>query len=397
MKVMKRSYAFAGLLATLLLSAGLLAMGFSVHTAQAAETPLTTSADTSMQTQAVAKYQIWVAGKQVTSKNKGNVLGDKKKSVKYNPSTNMLTLKNARITKARVVKGTRLKSGFIPVWNYGIEDTSGKTLKIKLVGKNVIKTPSKSSPVMNYGIFAKGAVIFTGSGSLTATSNKAQAFSIGIHSSKSITLQGSVKVVSKGAPTKIVSKYVAYSKQNGGYGIAAENKITLKGSARLIANGPNGAVYKYYDTVMSFGSGYTPLVKYGASASSTKSKKSPSKSVYTKNKYVAISKAKATSKKPAKMKITSIQPVGSGLNVEFKTLSKNCTGYQLELTRVSTGQSWTFDTTDTRQDYAMLSSLAGGAKYSVRIRGFNEVGSKTYYGAWSAKKSTTTYEGTPAG
>lgn len=92
----------------------------------------------------VQTYDVWVAGTQVNENNAGNVLGDGK--VSYDPTSNTLTLNNARIdyqeNQSDNTKGAILFNG---------------DLNVELVGENVITSVTS-------GIYANGAgdLVITG-------------------------------------------------------------------------------------------------------------------------------------------------------------------------------------------------------------------------------------------
>ena len=231
------------------------------------------------------EYNVWVGGVRVTSANKGNVLGGKKKSVVYNPKTNTLTLRNAKITG-----GLSWDSGY---GNDGILSTTGTTLNIKLVGANTITVPAKSASISN-GIAAFNEstsafadIMVYGSGSLTAKAASATYYSNGI-SVANLTVKGSAKLVleGKGVSNKDYDQY-------GGYGVNATSAIIITGNARVAASGTKAAFYTYEGRVTPTYKKYTPRVKAGSSAKSIKvNRKKPAKSVYSKYKYVSIVKAK---------------------------------------------------------------------------------------------------------
>ena len=396
---MRRSRLAMGMLVAFVLALGVMMAGPSVEPALAADGALaagtTASADARAGLEAQAtKYKVWVAGEQVTSANAKNVLGNGK--VIYNAKTHTLTLKNAKITKALLYEyGTQ--SGKNTFWgNFGIKDDTSKALTIKLIGKNTVKMPSKKSPVFNYGIDVHTSLKLTGSGSLTVVANKAQAYSMGILVGKNLTLQGSVKVTAKGTSTKVVSDFVEKNVQYGGYGISPTAKLIMKGSAQLIASGPNGAMYKYSNPTVSFGNGYTPQVKAGPSAGSIKvNKKSPAKSVYTKYKYMKITKAKTST--GGTFTIRSLKPDAGHLDVAW-TKSKKPSGYQIQLCTdrdfvhgLLTDVKYTTSPSGSWKGIAKGSnsySLFGGYTYYVRGRTFDVLGASEVgnFGKWSAVK-----------
>lgn len=360
---MKRSWILFSTILACLLVFGLLSAG-----------PLTDQAQ-------AKKYKIWVGGKQVTSKNAKHVLGNSK--VKYNAKTRTLTLKNATIKGVRKFK-QQGKNYYVAIAN-----TSSKSLKIKLVGKNKVCAKRKSNAAYSAGIATltttKTTTIY-GSGSLTVKGNKASRYSYGIATDK-LKIKGKVKIKAYGSDTPGVSRGIL------------TNKTTISGSAKVTASGFTGA----FATAPTFASGYTPKVKAGYSASNiVVSKTSPASSTYTTRPYVAISKAK--SKKPGKVTISSITPMASGLGVKWNVLKSNCTGYQYQLSTnssFSSDSAWSYTSPYKMNggyiNGASATNLSGGTKYFVRVRGVNKVGSKTYYGPWSPVKSATTYEGEAAG
>ncbi len=396
---MKHSRVVLGMLATFVLAMGLAMAPPFVGPAPAAEGALTAgvtasaNGEASLQAQAT-KYKVWVAGKQVTSANAKDVLGNG--TVSFNAKTHTLTLKNAKISKALVHKYTT-SNGKNTYWgNFGIKDDTKKTLTIKLVGKSTIKMPSTKSPVFNYGIDASGNLAITGSGSLSIAANKAQAFSIGVQVGKTLTLQGSAKVTAKSASTKVVSSFVRYESVYGGYGIAPAKKLVMKGSAKLVASGPNGALYKHASPTISFGSGYTPQVKAGPSASNLKvNKKSPAKSVYTKYKYVSISKAKTST--GGTFTIKSLKADVGSLDVSW-TKTKKSSGYQIQLCTdrdfvhgMLTDVKYTTSSSGSWKGISKGSnsySLFSGYTYYVRGRTFDVLGVSEFgnFGKWSAVK-----------
>ena len=396
---MKRSYLVASILATFVLAIGVMLAPPVAEATSAANGALAADAFSSprgngnLEAQAT-KYKVWVAGKQVTSANAKDVLGNG--TVSFNAKSHTLTLKNARISKA-FVRQYKTGNGKNTYWgNFGIKDDTGKTLVIKLVGKNTIKIPSKKSPVFNYGIDAKGSVILAGSGSLSVAANKAQAFSMGIQTGKVLTLQGSVKVTAKGAPTKVTSSFIKKGSNYGGYGIAPSAKLVMKGSAQLIASGPSGALYQHANPAISFGSGYTPQVKAGSSASAIKvNKLSPAKSVYTKYKYLSIAKAKAST--GGTFTITSLKPGAGSLDVSWAKTKKS-SGYQIQLCTdrdfvhgMLTDVKYTTSPSGSWKGIAKGGnsySLFGGYTYYVRGRTFDVLGVSEFgnFGKWSAVK-----------
>ena len=114
-------------------------------------------------------YNLWIAGIQVTSQNKGDVLDSGK--VSYDPSTNALTLNNANIS----AEGTQ-----------GIRSVSAN-FNINLIGRNNVEVVDGS------GISATnrdgGTVTISGGGSLNI-----KASDVGIASNCNIILQDGVQI-----------------------------------------------------------------------------------------------------------------------------------------------------------------------------------------------------------
>ena len=263
----------------------LLASGIPAERAHAGEL----KAETRLMAQAT-EYSVWVGGVNVTSSNKGNVLGDKKKSVVYNPKTNTLTLKNAKI------KGGLfwyLPDNGTP-FNDGIVSATGKALRVKLVGTSTITVPYKSGASISNGIVSFDGsasdfadVIVYGTGKLTVKAAKAQYYSDGISAAK-LTVKDKAKLVVSGASASSKA-----DEQYGGYGVNVTQKILITGNARVEASGSKAAYYGYEGRVTPTFKKYIPRVKAGTSAKSIKlNKKSPDASVYTEYKYVSITKAK---------------------------------------------------------------------------------------------------------
>ena len=184
---MKRTRLALGMLVTLMLAVGAIAAGPSVaFAAEGANLAMGTGA--ALQTQATS-YGVWVGGKQVTSANANNVLGDGR--VSYNAKTNTLTLKNAKITNG----DTWYNNG--RSFRAAIDAEGSNTLTIQLVGTNTVKTPYSSAVDTSMGISCDGLVI-KGSGKLTVSGAKAQRNSVGVLANK-LTVKGSAKLDAKGA------------------------------------------------------------------------------------------------------------------------------------------------------------------------------------------------------
>ena len=245
------------------------------------------AAGSQLQPQATA-YDVWVGGVQVTSANKGNVLGDKRKSVTYNPKNNTLTLKNAKIKSSMHWQNPYAEL----VQNDGILVATGGTFKIKLVGTSTITVPRKDADLCNgIEVFGKslselGDLVVYGNGKLEVKANTARFFSNGISVAK-LTVKDKAKLVFAGkkATDKSYARY-------GGFGVNAMEKILITDNAQVTASGSKAAYYGYEIRVTPTYRNYTPRVKAGSSAKAIKvNQKSPAANVYTKYKYVSITKA----------------------------------------------------------------------------------------------------------
>ena len=75
------------------------------------------------------------------------------------------------------------------------------------------------------------------------------------------------------------------------------------------------------------------------------------------------------------------------LTVKYKKVSKNCKGYQIQ---ISTSKSFFDPTTKTTTKTKLtIKKLTKGKTYYVRVRAYNKSGSSKVYGKWSAVKSVT--------
>jgi hypothetical protein len=111
--------------------------------------------------------------------------------------------------------------------------------------------------------------------------------------------------------------------------------------------------------------------------------KSGSKTVYSDPIEITTS---TTGPKPTK--ISSLKAGKKSFTLKWK--KKKCTGYEIEY---STESSFKKSKKLTVKSASTVSKKAGklkkGKKYYVRVRTYNDMGSKKIYGTWSAKKSVT--------
>ncbi len=91
----------------------------------------------------------------------------------------------------------------------------------------------------------------------------------------------------------------------------------------------------------------------------------------------------------AKPTIKKLTPAKKAMTVAIKAKVTNATGYEIQL---ATNKSFTKGkkTVKTTKLTAKATKLTGKKKYFVRVRAYQKVGSKTYYGKWSATKYATT-------
>ena len=169
--------------------------------------------------------------------------------------------------------------------------------------------------------------------------------------------------------------------------VTAYNKITVKWGKTTNA--------KYYNVERKIGSGsyktikslttatsfvdttstagtYTYRVTAVASDKKTKSSASATKAVK------AIGTAKPTIKK--------LTPAKKAMTVALKAKVTNATGYEIQ---VATNKKFTKGkkTLKTTKLTAKVTKLTSKKTYYVRVRAYQKVGKKTYYGKWSAVKS----------
>ena len=85
---------------------------------------------------------------------------------------------------------------------------------------------------------------------------------------------------------------------------------------------------------------------------------------------------------PGKAALTKVTTAKKSITMSFKA-QKGGVKYQIAY-RLGTGV-WKYKTVS--KTSVTLKNLKAGKKYTVRVRAFKKVGSKTYYGAWSASKT----------
>ncbi len=181
----------------------------------------------------VITYPLWVGGVQVTSANKGDILGDG--TVSFDPASNTLTLTNANITAASSNKDSRGMTERNVVYARGL------ALKVSLSGDNTLGDGSADRAIVS----DEGSLAITGGGSLTAASGRSSLQSV--HGSISIT--GSTVIATSSdvdgifADRSITITDSTVTATGGRYGITALLGATISGTGSSVtASGGNRAI-----------------------------------------------------------------------------------------------------------------------------------------------------------
>ena len=94
---------------------------------------------------------------------------------------------------------------------------------------------------------------------------------------------------------------------------------------------------------------------------------------------------------PGVVTIKSAKGAKASAKVTFKKLDTEVTGYQIKFTNKSTKESKSVKIKSSKATIKKtVKKLAKKTKYSVKVRAFNTVNGKTYYGAWSKAKKFKT-------
>ena len=128
-----------------------LMLGTLLNPAVMAEEPVETGETAGEITELAEPYPLWVGGKQVTSDNAADVLGNKK--VSYDAAAKKLTLDNAAFST-----GKAEEDAFYGIFSE-VDD-----LTVELTGKNTIKNDRTAG--IHGGIYSNGPVVIAGEGSL---------------------------------------------------------------------------------------------------------------------------------------------------------------------------------------------------------------------------------------
>ena len=200
------------------------------------------------------KYNIWVSGIQVTSENLADVLGDRTGSVKFNPSTNTLTLNDPVITGVKETQKAQIYSDNIDltingnadltyenaeegIWvNRGQLTITGGTITakgnwcgivaswndIKITGGTIIAIGGSTYSESTRGaISAAGGNIIIEGGNITATG---EISGIEVVGAESVGKKGSITIT--GGTVKATGKT--------DYGIAASSDIVISGENTMV-------------------------------------------------------------------------------------------------------------------------------------------------------------------
>jgi len=149
---------------------------------------ITVTANTTVKAvwQDVAKYNLWVGGVQVTSENASNITGAEiSGTISYDAATKTLTLNNATVGAYE----------FGTFWHDTSCIYSEEELTVNLVGNNTLTGSDLGGS--SYCIYLdEGNLVFTGNGSLTATSAdlSADTWSVPVFADGTITVQDSCTI-----------------------------------------------------------------------------------------------------------------------------------------------------------------------------------------------------------
>ena len=103
--------------------------------------------------------------------------------------------------------------------------------------------------------------------------------------------------------------------------------------------------------------------------------------------------ASAVAYTPAQAKIKSVKAGKKKATIRFKKVSKNVTGYEIQITDKKTGavvKTVYAKKSKKKVIKKTVKGLSKKTKYTAMVRAFNTVDGKTYYGAWSKAKGFKT-------
>ena len=95
---------------------------------------------------------------------------------------------------------------------------------------------------------------------------------------------------------------------------------------------------------------------------------------------------------PKAVSIKSLKATKKGFTVTWpKSVAANATGYEIKYSlKSSMASAKTVKVTSYKTASKTIQKLQAKKKYYVQMRVYKKVGKKTFYSAWSAKKSVTT-------
>ena len=184
----------------------------------------------------IDKYGIWVAGKQVTSRNAEDVLGDKAGTVSYDYDKRTLTLNGADISGSY-----SQPDGYTGYKNWGaitwLSNTGNQYLKIELKGANTVTNNTLD------GICAYGRFDIAGDGNLTVKGKENGIYTSGqiiIAAGGGIDVTGEQSGISAAFGVSVESYVKATATGESGYGISSGKDVFISG--KVEAKGSSGAI-----------------------------------------------------------------------------------------------------------------------------------------------------------
>ena len=180
---------------------------------------------------ATTYHDIWVAGTQVTSDNKTDVLGEADgagATVTYDADSSTLTLNGANITHdGSGSSDSFYKQGAI---------SANVPLNIVLKGTNSVTNTNSNNNPSSYGIYVEKDLTINGAGNLTSAGGNGNTTLTGTYESAGIyvkggklTIGGSGNITATGADSS-----------GGSYGVFATKGTTISDSCNLTATGGTG-------------------------------------------------------------------------------------------------------------------------------------------------------------
>ena len=180
------------------------------------------------------KYDLWVGGEQVTSRNLSG------EGWSYDPSTGTLTLNSFNYSGIGHLDDNNNCS---PIYS---DVADGLTLDLK--GTSTVEEKGDDSTWLALGVYSKGALTVTGNGTINATSSGG-CHNIGIYSTGDIVIDG-------GTVNAVAGDVTEYDYNS--YGIYSNDSITINGGTVKgtggAAPGYSGGFFAYYDITVNGGS-----------------------------------------------------------------------------------------------------------------------------------------------